>query len=810
LDFDEGAAMSVLSTFQARSGPAGALIVGHDAGSLSYKKPLGEDAEVSDPRVKDEGSATESATLRAGKLLGVVISGRYRVDEILAVGGMGVVYRGTHVHMRKRVAIKVLLPETKGLPNLVARFEREAIAGAHIHHTNIASATDFGRLDDGSYFLIQEYARGTTLSAIIKRGPLAVQRSVRITRQLASALKAAHEMGVIHRDLKPRNVMIDEERSDLVKLIDFGLSKVPVEQIASAQNDEDEDEEENRELTTVGVVFGTIAYMSPEAGLGMWAVDERSDLYALGIMLYEMLAGRHPFDGTEPGELFYQQRSVIPGPIATRTPGVNVPPAVEAIVTRLVMKDPTNRYQSAQEVIEAIDAAMPGVSEIIIPPEKASSGAGTSFPPPPSSGRQAKVRNSPTPTAAEGVPSSKKVEALPAVPAPPTATQVEIKEAPASSVTPPSTKPASPAALKAIKTAGVEGKPAARASGPGQQAPLPPPPVMDANLPEESRPATTKKVAAPEKKDPGKKASSAEAAKTAESRSSSSSSSSASAPAFVQPSQPSMPYVPLVPVRERRSRSSAAEWAVRVGALVVLLGAGVVFWMRSKGSLTWPKSSATTEAVPTASMVAPTETARPAGTATDAPAAATGAPAQPAPEQNGNLRDRMRKAAENKQWDEGAKALVDLAKTEPAAFSDKDVATAASQIAGGLGPDQSTKVLEALGAAEQGPDLLYDIGAANSGSPVGDQAFEILDSKEVLDRASPALRVTLELRRAECMDKALNFKKAKKEGDQRTVDYLESLRSGPCRTKKGVCCFPGNTLLDSTIRGIQARLAAKP
>lgn len=751
---------------------------------------------MSDPKLNDEGSATESSTLRAAKLLGVVISGRYRVDEILAVGGMGVVYRGTHVHMRKRVAIKVLLPETKGLPNLVTRFEREAIAGAHIHHTNIASATDFGRLDDGSYFLIQEYARGTTLSAIIKRGPLAVNRSVRIARQLASALKAAHEIGVIHRDMKPRNVMIDEERSDLVKLIDFGLSKVPVDQIASAR-DEDDDEDENRELTTVGVVFGTIAYMSPEAGLGMWAVDERSDLYALGIMLYEMIAGRHPFDGSEPGELFYQQRSVVPQPIAERSPGVEVPPAVEAVVTRLVLKDPTLRYQTAQEVIDAIDAAMPGVNQIVIPPERASSGAGT-YPPPPSSGRPARVRNSPASGAPESAPGAKNAETLPAIPAPPMATQVEIKEAPAS-MTPPSTKPASPAAMKSAKPR-AEGKAAARAIS--QPAALPPPPVMASDLPEESRPAATKKAATPAKSSAAKKAAAPDA-KASEGTSSP----STSAPALVRPN-PATPFVPLVPVRERRSGSSAAEWAVRIGALLVLAAAGVVFWMRSKGGLNdWWKPKVTVEAMPTATMVAPIETAHPAGTGTGAAPVATGSPAPAVVEQNGAaLRDQMRAAAEKKQWDEGAKALVALAKTEPAAFQDKDMTAAASKIAGGLAPDASAKVLEEIAAGEQGPELLYDIGVANPGAPVGEQALELLASNEVFDRASPALKITVELRKAPCMKKALLFKKVKKDGDQRTLDYLQSMYSSACNRKKGECCFPGNNLVEDAIRTIQAKL----
>ncbi|HLM71100.1 MAG TPA: hypothetical protein VK459_00355, partial [Polyangiaceae bacterium] len=472
----------------------------------------------------------------------------------------------------------------------------------------------------------------------------------------------------------------------------------------------------------------------------------------------------------------------------------------------------TNRYQTAQELIDAIDGAMPGVSEIIIPPERVSSGAGTY--PPPSSGHPAvKVRNSPAPTAAtgsEGAPSSKGAERLPAVPAPPVATQVEIKEAAPSaptSMTAPSTKPASPAAMKSA-----QGKPSpdgkVRATGPSQPAPLPPPPVLDADLPEESRPAATKKAVAPEKTPAAKKPAPAEAAKPSESRSSPSTSS----PALVRPSQPSTPYVPLVPVRERRSRSSAAEWAVRIGALLVLAAAGVVFWMRGKGGISsfndLLKPKVTTEAMPTATMVAATETAQPVGTGTGAALAATGAPA--APEQNGAaLRDRTRAAAEKKQWDEGAKALVELAKTEPAAFNDKDVRAAAAQIAGGLAPAEAAKVLEALGAGEQGPDLLYDIGVASPDSPVGERAFELLDSKEVLDRASPALKITVELRKTPCMKKALIFKRVKKEGDQRTLDYLQAMHSSACNRRKGECCFPGNKLVEDAIRTIQARLWKK-
>src|SRR5688500_11027426 len=141
-------------------------------------------------------------------MVGQVLSDRYRIHNVLAMGGMGAVFTGAHVHMRKRVAIKLLHPDTEGLPGLVARFEREAIVGAHVEHPNVASARDFGRLKDGSYYLILEFVRGLTLRQLLHKGPLTPARAVRITRQLASALAAVHERGIVHRDLAPRNVMV--------------------------------------------------------------------------------------------------------------------------------------------------------------------------------------------------------------------------------------------------------------------------------------------------------------------------------------------------------------------------------------------------------------------------------------------------------------------------------------------------------------------------------------------------------------------------------------------------------------------------
>ncbi|WP_437646696.1 protein kinase domain-containing protein [Sorangium sp. So ce362] len=306
-------------------------------------------------------TADEAAKHRAMSYLGRVVSKRYRIDEVIAMGGMGAVYRGEHVHMHKRVAIKILHPDTERLPELVQRFEREAVAGAHIQHRNVATATDFGEAEDGSFFLVLEYVRGTTLHEIIRRGPMPAARAALIARQLAAGLGAAHAMGIVHRDVKPRNVMVVEPQGDFVKLIDFGLAKVSVDELrrsaASPESVRREGEPLPVRLTTAGVIFGTIAYLAPESALGMDFVDERADLYALGLIFYEMLAGKHPFLAKDPVALFNQQRSAPVPAIAEHAPGVAVPPAIEAVVRRLLEKQPRARFEGAAELIAALDEA---------------------------------------------------------------------------------------------------------------------------------------------------------------------------------------------------------------------------------------------------------------------------------------------------------------------------------------------------------------------------------------------------------------------------------------------------------------------
>ena len=304
--------------------------------------------------------AEVAAKAKAEARLGTVVSGRYKLTSVLAMGGVGVVFKGEHLHMRKWVAIKVLHPDAQDAPDLVARFQREAVAGAHIQHPNVAAATDFGELEDGAFFLVLEYVRGATLREVIRRGPLPLARAGRIARQIASALAATHAIGIVHRDVTPRNVMVIEAEGsrDQVKLIDFGLAKVDTAQLTTAVPSRGSTHDQR--ITGTSAVFGTIAYLAPEVARGMDLIDARADLYALGLVLYEMLSGKHPFDTIEAVELFKRHAVTKPPPIAERAPGVVVPPAIEAVVMRLLEKAPDARYASADALIAALDAALAG------------------------------------------------------------------------------------------------------------------------------------------------------------------------------------------------------------------------------------------------------------------------------------------------------------------------------------------------------------------------------------------------------------------------------------------------------------------
>ncbi|HHH30919.1 MAG TPA: serine/threonine protein kinase, partial [Polyangiaceae bacterium] len=298
-----------------------------------------------------------AAKERAAALIGRTLSDRYRIVEVIAMGGMGAVYRAEHLTMRKQIAVKVLHPEVEDFPELSARFEREAVAGAHIQHPNVAAASDFGTFDGDSRFLVLEHVDGITLKELIDFGPVEPDRAVSIARQTAAALAAVHDKGIVHRDIKPQNIMLVDkgDQEDLVKLIDFGFAKVPVEELSSVARDDDSPESA---LTRAGTVVGTMGYLAPEAALGTGAITPQSDLYALGVILYQMLAGKPPFQGKDAVEMFMKHRTSPVPPLRQQDPNVSVPSGLEAVVRKLLEKDPARRYASADELIEALDQAM--------------------------------------------------------------------------------------------------------------------------------------------------------------------------------------------------------------------------------------------------------------------------------------------------------------------------------------------------------------------------------------------------------------------------------------------------------------------
>jgi eukaryotic-like serine/threonine-protein kinase len=299
--------------------------------------------------------------------VGSVLGGRYRIVRVLGAGGMGVVYRAEHVHMHKPVAIKVLHKHMTAMPEIVARFEREAVAAGRIQHPHVAAATDFGKLDDGAFYLALEYVDGRSLQSLIAGGGLPVVRALLIARQIAEGLDAAHSAGIVHRDLKPDNVQLvsRDGYDDWVKILDFGIAKVQLGDAPSGQP-----------LTQLGTVFGTPEYMSPEQAQGH-AVDARSDLYALGVMLFEMLSGKIPFDADDVVVLITRHVMQPPPPLPA-----SIPAPVQRLVSDLLAKKPEDRARDAAEVVRRIERLLEN-------PEIAPTGSippGATSRPPPASG----------------------------------------------------------------------------------------------------------------------------------------------------------------------------------------------------------------------------------------------------------------------------------------------------------------------------------------------------------------------------------------------------------------------------------------
>jgi serine/threonine-protein kinase len=268
--------------------------------------------------------------------------GSYRIVQKIGTGGMGAVYLAEHpVLTGKRVALKVIHHDLVTNGDIVKRFFQEAQAVNRIGHEHIIEIHDFGVTDDGDQFYIMEYLDGRTLAALMAAEPLLeVARAKKIAAQIAAALEAAHAAGVIHRDLKPDNIMLTPRRGDddFVKVLDFGLAKL----FAS----------ESMVQTAHGVLLGTPQYMSPEACEGKRAVDHRTDIYAVGVLLYQMLTAQLPFDGDSMGEVLIKQVSTAPP--APRSLNPNLPAALEQVVLRCLAKQPELRYQSMNELRDAL------------------------------------------------------------------------------------------------------------------------------------------------------------------------------------------------------------------------------------------------------------------------------------------------------------------------------------------------------------------------------------------------------------------------------------------------------------------------
>jgi serine/threonine protein kinase len=290
-----------------------------------------------------DGAALEKT---GDPLIGQTLAGKYRVEERLSEGGMGTVYRGTHILMDKTVAIKVLRSSLAADEKIVARFSREARAASRISHPHAVSVTDFGESEDGIVFLVMEYLRGKTLKAVIRQaGRLPLSRVVEIIRQVGGALDTAHSQGVVHRDLKSDNIMLLSTNGlDYAKVLDFGIAKI--KEPAGAYDPA---------LTAPDLVIGTPQYMSPEQCSQSPGIDARSDIYSLGVILYEMLVGHVPFTGDAPTTIMLKHlQEPVPSVLTERT---DVPAAVGRVVARAMAKLPENRYQSAGEFVEDLTIA---------------------------------------------------------------------------------------------------------------------------------------------------------------------------------------------------------------------------------------------------------------------------------------------------------------------------------------------------------------------------------------------------------------------------------------------------------------------
>jgi serine/threonine protein kinase len=293
-----------------------------------------------------QGNASE-----VDPLLGRFINDRYKVVGVIARGGMGKVYRAEQAPLGRLVALKVLSPSYNGDndPGFHRRFFLEASIASKLNHPNTVTIFDYGKTDDDIFYIAMELLEGRTLQRALRdEGPFEPERAMRIARQICRSLREAHSLGVIHRDLKPANVMLaKQEEGEFVKVLDFGL----VKDLADTQEN----------LTKTGLFMGSPKYMSPEQ-IRSENVDHRADIYALGVLMYEMLSGKVPFDRANSVNILMAHIHEQVPTISELNPGVRIPPTLESVVHRCMAKRPSDRYESMNEVLGALKLAAGGRS----------------------------------------------------------------------------------------------------------------------------------------------------------------------------------------------------------------------------------------------------------------------------------------------------------------------------------------------------------------------------------------------------------------------------------------------------------------
>ncbi|HYU14503.1 MAG TPA: serine/threonine-protein kinase, partial [Candidatus Acidoferrum sp.] len=281
---------------------------------------------------------------------GDVVAGKYRVERILGKGGMGVVVAAEHLSLRQRVAVKFLRPEALARAEAIERFVREAQAAAAIQNDHVARIIDVGTQDSGAPYIVMEHLTGRDLQDLLReRGPLPPEEAVGYLLEACEALAEAHARGIVHRDLKPSNLFLSSPMGGppTVKVLDFGLAK----SVPDAGSDEDS-------ITTTNVVMGSVHYMSPEQMRSLKQADARSDIWSLGVILYELVAGYRPFQGDSLPASLMKIGLDPPRPLA----GGSVPPGLEAIIMRCLEKDRARRPQTIAELAVLLAPFAPAVA----------------------------------------------------------------------------------------------------------------------------------------------------------------------------------------------------------------------------------------------------------------------------------------------------------------------------------------------------------------------------------------------------------------------------------------------------------------